>query len=258
MTCHHDRQNLPAFILAKIDEPSYHFWHRSGSMRVLLVLCLVVLSWPIQAATVSFSSGLGFGASSPDSRTMPKFDPALGTLNSVLFDMSLGQRTPNETSYLNTSNQPQIVNYLGQQALNCCGPGPIGVSGVFTAVCYGLVGGTQTSFGVFEIPANAAFAVSSFFPNISVASAPGLPLNFYIATAMSDSFEIAGEQSEIISWDNPAIMQLAEITDPLIDVSITVSYEFTPVSEIPLPAAFWLLISGLLALVPFLRHRAAP
>ena len=225
-------------------------------MRFVLAMCLALVVLPARAEMVTFLTGVTTKGS--DQNTAPKFDPSLGTLTSVLFDIRNGfgvERNANTSQYRNTTNETQTLVYSARYQISCCDSGIDGGADI-PASSYEIFGGTQTAPGVFEIPPLAFFTISAFFSDRMVTDVPaGNPLDFYIATAMSDTFEIFGSGGENTFWENTAIAFSNEVDDPASFTNVVVKYEFTPVSEIPLPAAFWLMLSGLVALGPIVLRR---
>ena len=224
-------------------------------MRFVIAACLALIVVPARAEMVTFFTGVT--TDNPEDITSgPKFDPSLGTLTSALFDIrNTFSPNTNMSLYQNTTDQTETMVYSARYDIGCCGSGISG-GGSIPASSYEILGGIQTAPGVFEVPPLALFSITANFTDRLLTNVPAAnPLDFYIATAMSDTFELFGIGGEVTSWDNDAIAFFSEAGDPSGVAEITVKYEFTPVSEIPLPAAFWLLVSGLLALVPVVIRR---
>ena len=112
--------------------------------------------------------------------------------------------------------------------------------------------GTQTPTGTFNFPPGtfniaATFAGPSDSPPVEFLNlTPSLPLDFFVAAIAGEVFGIESAAVETFTQDNPLLRPIGG-GDEFVGVrtTTTVNYEFTPVSEVPLPGALILLLSAL-------------
>jgi hypothetical protein len=218
--------------------------------RLASVTVATLFATAAQAATVSYTNSF----SGPTDQTalpitVSQFDPGLGTLNSVTITLDAQMTTSlavnNDGSFLASWVKnvyevtldgtgvygPAIVDAVGAQTVLAAGTS-ISCPGPSVGSCSPI-----TTGGYRWNMTGPILAVNQIFTD----STPGAgylgvgTLAFYLTTSNLDTYSVAGTQTGGVPSNQ---QQLS--TSVFGEVSVT--YDYSPV---PLPAAVWLLLSGI-------------
>lgn len=211
---------------------------------VLLTSGLMLCAGAADAALVEYSASLPTQPS-PFSTTfsVPLFNSALGTLNGVT--LSLVSNIVGQIDVFSILSTAQtFTNAFAQIPVTVTGPDGTSLTAVATAM---LASGSATpNFQISSFPGIAATAQAS----VSLVPASfGSYLGQGGATALFTAFSEGG------NFGGTSVPGLFFGGSATSDASLSIRYDYDPVSAVPVPAAAWLLGTGLLSLGAFCRRK---